>query len=255
MRFYDPATTPPERLDSLELFPHLSEEEGAIKCLRMGLLPSVTNILGTFREEYLERHMIREGIKHFEKHRNVDFALDAVYGSSPNSDFGTDCHDIVELKLLGKPIPKDGTINPVALKHCKPLLAWIDKNVKEVIHAEVVLASQTLGTAGTVDMVIVTHANQYVVGDLKVVKFSDKYPPKPGLAYRCQLSAYAEMLRETYDKTFQRWSFYLASPFGWNNRPDIRVFRHKESHLETFKAAKLIWENKLLMERVKGELA
>ena len=108
-----------------------------------------------------------------------------------------------------------------------------------------------LGAAGTVDMVFETNAGELVVGDLKVVKFSKKFPHSPGLGYRCQLSAYEEMMHEKTGDRYSRKSFYLASPFAfeWDMRePALEIFPHTQDFLPIFKAARQIWEAHLTME-------
>lgn len=247
MRFYCPDTG--DRVETEKTFPKLSEEEASKKCLRLGLLPSVTTILGTFREEWLERFFIKEGIKFYKELGDVKAAVDAVYTrESPNANFGTECHAIMESVLLKTPTPD---VSPEAKKHAAPLVKWIRANVKRTICAERCLLSRELGCAGTVDMVVELNSGEMVVGDLKVVGFSRKYPHCPGLGYRCQLSAYAEMMRIETGTVFSRKSFYLASPFAfeWDMRePALEIFNHTQDFLPIFIAAREIWKAHLTME-------
>jgi hypothetical protein len=242
MRFYDPTTAVPERLDSLELFPKLDEKEGAKKCLRLGLYPSVTTVLNVIREEYLERWLIKEAIKEVLAGKTMDEAVNEVYDrESPNAVFGTDCHAVAE-HWFGAPKPE---VTKKVEAHAAPLIRWFDKNVKEKIFSERLLTSPSMQVAGAVDLGFIDNQDRRIVGDIKVVKFSDRFPPSPGLAYRCQLSAYREMLREDDGHDYLRVSFYLASPFGWDKTPKLRVFEHDHDYLPAFKAARLLWAEQI----------
>lgn len=241
MRFYNPETTPPERIDSLELFPNLPEDAGARRCLKAGLLPSVTTVLHMIREDHLEKWLMREAITagRDSKESPKDVVEALLSKESPNAKFGTDCHLCVEHHLLGKPAPD---VPKEVIKHAAPALKWLDQNVKEVLFSELVLASSNLGAAGSVDVGFIHKDGRHVVGDLKVVKFSQKFPPRPGQGYKAQLSAYGQMLKEHYNgQDFARLSIYLASPYGWDKKPDLRIFWHNRCHLETFRAARTLW--------------
>lgn len=250
MRFYDPSTSPPERVDSADIFPRVDDTIAAQRCLKMGLLPSVTTVLDVVREEYLERWFMREAIDIVASGKSKKDAVDEVFSrSSPNAQFGTDCHSVAEntLKTLSAPVVED----PEVARYSAPLVSWILTHVRQCIFAEELLASEELGVAGTADMVFETHDGRLVLGDLKVVKFSWKFPPKPGLAYKMQLSAYAEMLREKTRFSYDRLSFYLASPFGNDKEPELRIFPHSMDYLPAFKATRTMWEAKVMQEQPK----
>lgn len=239
MRFYDPDTK--DRLDSAELFPTILTNQAALRCLKMGLLPSVTTVLDVIREEYLERWFIKEGIEEFKVNGNdAKAAVNHIYTrDSPNAQFGTDCHAVAEAYLLGNDVPD---VSDLAKEHAKPLTDWLSKNVKRVITAEKTLASRDLGVAGTVDMAFEHIDGRKIVGDIKVVKWADRYPPNPGMAYRAQLSAYKAMLEEVHDGEFHRLSLYCASPYGWNKKPRLQVFEYERDYLPAFKACRALWE-------------
>lgn len=242
MRFYDPNTPIPERLDSKELLPHLDEKAGAKMCLKMGLYPSVTTVLNIIREDYLERWLIKEAIKLVMDGSTMEEAVDEIYSrESPNAVFGTGVHACAE-HWFGHP---KADVTKEMEKHAAPLLRWFEQNVEERIFSELLLASNTLKVAGAVDLGFIHKDGRRIVGDIKVVKFSDKFPPKPGLAYRCQLSAYREMLREYDGNDYHRMSLYLASPFGWDKKPRLRIFDHDHDYLPAFKACRLLWEEQV----------
>jgi hypothetical protein len=242
VRFYDPATQPCERHDSLELWPNLPEKDGAKKCLKLGFYPSVTTVLGIIREEYLERWLIKEAIKLVLEGKSMEDAVAEVYErESPNAVFGTDCHAVAEW-WFGAPKPE---VTELVEKHATPILRWFDVNVKERIFSERFLASPSMKVAGAIDLGFIDKQDRRIVGDIKVVKFSDKFPPSPGLAYRCQLSAYREMLREDDGHDYHRMSLYLASPFGWDKKPRLRIFEHDHCYLNAFKACRLLWEEQV----------
>jgi len=249
-RFYDPATSPPERFDSLELWPNYDEVSADKQCVRMGLLPSVTTVLDAVRSPYLERWFIGEGIEEFKVNGGKKKeAVDHIYDrESTNAQFGTDCHEVMEAVMKGEPIPD---VSEEVMKHSAPLIAWIKENVKETLFCEQTMASKKVGAAGTVDMVF-THKNgRRVVGDLKVVKFSWKFPPKPDIKYKMQLSAYEGMIQELRPDDYTRMSFYLASPFGQEKIPVLKTFEHTKCYLDAFLAARVLWENTLLQEMPK----
>lgn len=246
MRFYS-QDNPPERFDSLELFPKHDEISGAKKCLKMGLLPSVTTVLNVHREEYLERWLCGQAIQEYAQNGNkAKEAVAHIYTrESENAQFGTDCHEVMEAAMKGEKMPE--VSNDVML-HAGPLLAWIKKNVKETLFCEKTLASPTVGAAGTVDMVFIHNNGRRIVGDLKVVKFSYKFPPKPGLAYKMQLSAYEGMIQEVRPDDYTRMSFYLASPFGWDKKPDLRIFEHGVDYLPAFRNCRALWDAEIMQE-------
>lgn len=248
MRFYDPTIKDaPERLDSLELFPRAGEIEGARRCLALGFLPSVTTVLNVHREEYLERWLMGQAIQEYAQNGNkAKEAVAHIYDrESENAQFGTDCHEVMECVMLGKPMPD---VSDDVMKHAAPLVKWIRDNVKGTLFCEKTLASEKVGAAGTVDMVFVHKNGRRIIGDLKVVKFSWKFPPKPGLAYKMQLSAYEGMIQEIRPDEYTRMSFYLASPFGWDKKPDIKVFEHGRCYLDAFKACRLLWDESIYQE-------
>ena len=242
MRFYDPNTTPCERHDSLELWPGLPEKEGAKKCIKMGLYPSVTTVLNVLREEYLERWLIKEAIKEFQGGKTVEESVAEIYDrESPNAIFGTECHAVAE-EWFGAPIEE---VSAKARIHAAPLIRWFEGNVKEIIFSERFLTSPSMKVAGAIDLGFIDNKDRRIVGDIKVVKFSDKFPPSPGLSYRCQLSGYREMLREDDGHDYHRMSLYLASPFGWDRKPKLRIFEHEHCYLPAFKACRLLWEEQV----------
>lgn len=244
MRFYDPSTPSPTRLDSLERFPELKERDGARRCLELGYLPSVTTVLKTIREEYLERWLIKEGITEFTSNGgDATAAVNTIYTrESPNATFGVDCHAVAE-SWFGAPVPD---VSDQVKAHTAPLLRWLDENVAEPIFAERMLADKELGVAGAVDLGFILKDGRRIVGDIKVVKFSKKYPPSPGLSYRCQLSAYAKMLSNHHGEPFERMSLYLASPFGYDKEPCLTVFDYDKCYLSAFQAARTIWEHQII---------
>ena len=244
MRFYDPSTTPPTRLDSLEHYPSMNEHDGARKCLEMGFLPSVTTVLKSIREEHLEKWMIKEGIAEYTQNGgDVAAAVNTLYTrESPHATFGKHCHAVAE-NWFGAPM---SDVTEQVKAHTAPLLRWLDENVATPVFSERMLADKELGVAGAVDLGFIHKDGRRIVGDIKVVKFSKKYPPIPGLGYRCQLSAYAQMLANDDGHHYERVSFYLASPFGYDKDPCLTVFEYDKCYLAPFKAARIIWEYQLM---------
>jgi hypothetical protein len=229
----------------------MDETLGAKKCLKMGLLPSVTTVLNVHREEYLERWLMGQAIQEYSTNGNdAKGAVAHIYNrESENAQFGTDCHGVMEAAMKGEKMPE--VTNEVML-HTGPLLAWIKKNVKETLFCEKTMASPRVGAAGTVDMVFIHNNGRRIIGDLKVTKFSFKFPPKPGLAYKMQLSAYEGMIQEVRPDEYTRMSFYLASPFGWDKKPDMRIFEHSVDYLPAFQSARALWDANIMQEMPKS---
>lgn len=251
MRFYTNEEDP-QRTSTEEMFPEMEETKAAKKLLKCGLLPSVTTVLDVTREDYLERWLQGQVIQEYDRNGGDAKAAIAEVSDreSENAVFGTDCHEVIEKHLLGEDPPD---VSDQVKAHSAPLVRWLKDNVKRVIAAEVCRASADLGAAGMIDMAFELNDGTLVVGDLKVVKFSYKFPPKPGFAYRLQLSAYEHMLYEMTGDHYQRVSFYLASPFGWDKKPDFRVFKHTRDYLPAFRLTRQIWEERLLQEELHHE--
>ena len=249
MRFYDPTTNPPERHDSLELWPKLQEKEGAKMCIKMGFYPSVTTALNIIREDYLERWLIKEAIKEVtESGMDANQAINEIYTrESPNAVFGTGVHSLAE-EWFGTERPDWITTQMEA--HAKPLIDWFGENVREKVFSELFLSSPSMKVAGAIDLGFIDKQDRLIVGDIKVVKFSEKFPPSPGLAYRCQLSAYREMLREYDGRDYHRVSLYLASPFGWDKKPRLRIFEHDKCYLDAFKSCRFLWEEQVTQPKL-----
>jgi hypothetical protein len=244
MRFYDPSSNPPERLDSEDLFPKVEPEVGATRCLNLGMHPSVTTVLDVLKEDYLEKWHCKRAIE-VDRELGSNLKPNEVvkeYFSRPseNADFGTTVHDMIsDYAIKGT----KGTGRE--WEHAMPLIRWLDENVEKFLISEETLASETLGVAGTVDLVFRTKDGRNILGDMKVVKWSAKYPSTPGLGYKLQLSAYQDMLRTERALDVERMSLFLASPFGWNKQPKLIRYEYQKCYLDDFKAARRLWETHL----------
>ena len=139
--------------------------------------------------------------------------------------------------LTGKPTDKTS----LEAHHALPLMEWITANMRELLITEGVLADRVVGCAGTVDMVFIDKEGRECIGDIKVVKMKRNKESVPPLSYRCQLSAYSKMLSHSkYDK-YRRVSLYLASPFGEETNPKLKVFEYKKDYLPEFDACLKLW--------------
>jgi hypothetical protein len=238
MRFYDPESNPPECLDSKELFPKVSDEIAAQRCLRLGYLPSVTTVLGVIRQEWLERWKMSQAIKNFQNHGNAWLAVDENYNKdSKESIFGTEVHACVNSFLLGDYKDKDTQ----QAHHALPLMEWLSSNMKELLISEGTLVDKELGCAGTVDLVFIDKEGRETIGDIKVVKMRANKASSPPLSYKCQLSAYSKMLGKKDHKKYRRISLYLASPFGEVREPTLKVFEYKQDYLKEFESCLCLW--------------
>jgi len=237
MRFYNPHTSPPEKVESTALFPKSSLEEGCARCLDLELLPSVTSVLGTVRQEFVERWRMGEAIKNFSKHGNARMAIIQHYATdSKESLFGTRVHETIHQFTQGIPIEDEE-----AYAHALPLVDWLQKNECQTLLSEETLACSKSGTAGTIDLVLRDKNGKKILGDVKVVKVSNRFEKIPPLTYRCQLSAYERMLLEIDPEPMQKMSFYLASPFGDLTTPQLTIFRYSEDYYPEFQACLALW--------------
>jgi hypothetical protein len=238
MRFYDPESNPPESLDSKELFPKVSDEIAAQRCLRLGYLPSVTTILGVIRQEWLERWKMAQAIKNFQNHGNTWLAIDENYNrDSKESIFGTEVHACVNSFLTGDFKDK----NTQQAHHALPLMEWLSANMRELLITEGTLFDKELGCAGTVDLVFIDKEGRETIGDIKVVKMRSDKKSSPPLSYKCQLSAYSKMLGKEDYKKYRRISLYLASPFGEVREPTLKVFEYNQDYLKEFESCLCLW--------------
>lgn len=238
MRFYNPETNPAEKVDSKELFPKCDEVTATQRCLSLGLLPSVTSIVSILRQEHLERWKMSEAIKNYQRHGNTWKAIDELYSNrdSKEASFGTAVHEVVELFAQGKKPHKTQ-----AATYALPALEWIQKTSSKILESETTLISKDLGCAGTIDLAIEDKEGNAILADVKVVKFRKAYPPNPGLGYRCQLSAYKKMLESKIGKPVRCVSLYLASPFGDQTDPELRVFNYEKDYWSEFQSCLTIW--------------
>lgn len=239
MRFYDPSTDPPEQLDSATLFPKCEDIDATQRCLKLGLLPSVTSVLSVIRQEYLERWKMSEAIKNYRRHGNAWLAVDEHYSlDSKESAFGTQVHEIIHQFATGKPMG-----NGKPLEHALPAIKWLRENVQDFLISEGTVACNQTGAAGTIDLAFTNKAGEEIIGDLKVVKIRKDYPTIPPLGYRCQLSAYNQMLKVKTGIDRKRLSLYLASPFGDQPNPRLLIFPYKNDYYPKFQACLALWHS------------
>lgn len=240
MRFYDPSDPDPKPIASNELFPKAELEDACKRCLKMGLVPSVTSVLGVIRQEYIERWKMGEAVRNYQTHGNAWMAVDTIFNSdSKESRFGTDVHDCIHRYLTKQPI-----LEPQGQPWCHalPAVDWLRTNVKELLISEGTFACRKTGTAGTIDIAFINQNGEHVLADIKVVKVRRSYPLKPPLAYRTQLSAYEMMLREQKKMPpMKRLSLYLASPFGDCREPKVIIFPYERNYEDEFRSALHIW--------------
>jgi hypothetical protein len=199
----------------------------------MGMLPSTTTILDTVRLPYVEKAKMYEAIRNFKKCNNPYIAIEE--SDTKSSDYGTLVHEALHDYLNNK-VRRQFPHWETAL----PLLDWVDQNVKSVLASELTLVSHELGCAGTSDAVLLLNDGRKILADLKVVKFFRRFPPKPPLNYRCQLSVYAEILKKEFGP-LERESFYLPSPFGEDRTPKLLRFKYQRDYLPEYFACKTLW--------------
>ncbi len=139
-RFYYRENKEIIRTSTDEIAPHLDDIAASKLCLRMGMQPSVTTVLGVHREEYLEKWLCGQAVQEYAQNGNdAKAAVDHIYvRENDNAQFGTDCHAVVEAWLLGEPTPD---VSDEVKKHTAPMIRWLKDNVKDILFAELLMLS------------------------------------------------------------------------------------------------------------------
>lgn len=225
MRFYNPENCSREECDDVA------------SALQRGLVPSVTTILSVIHYPHLETWRIRQSLERFKRTGDI---LDArSYRNDAGAQFGTICHALLEAHLLGIKceVPHDRSHQQTI----QPLLRWLHKNAAEVIFSESMFADAHLGYGGTADMLLKLNDGRLLLADLKCKKHSQKFPMRPDIIYRYQLSAYRKHFARHYGE-MAIGNFLLASPFGTSPQPCLRFCDYRnEDWMPGFHAAHRLW--------------
>jgi hypothetical protein len=231
MRLYSP--------ESLERV--VVDNQNVAEHLRMGLVPSVTEILGIINEgEHLTRWMIKQSLHYYEQTGDLNIALE--YRNTQSADFGTVCHALAEQHLTGIECEEEYT--PLHVKTVLPFTKWADANIDSLVFTEKFFADGELGYGGTADMLVKLKDGRQVLADLKFKKHSKAYPMKPSTNYKYQLSAYRNHFKKEFGD-MDTMNFLCSSPFGVIKTPTLIIFDYKNRDwTEGFECAKKLWWEK-----------
>jgi len=232
MRLYCPETC--ERLE-------VREDWEVWAALEKGFVPSVTEILDIINEgEYLMKWYIKNCVEHYIK--NGDKAEALAYKDTTSADFGSICHNLAEAYVQNLPFTCEYTDKH--LKMVQPYFEWVDENVDSAIFCEEFFADATLGYGGTADQLLRLKNGELLLADLKFKKNSFKFPMKATVKNKYQLSAYRNHFQPIFGK-MRICNFILASPFGWDRNPKIKVYDYGyDDWTSGFEAAKYLWYEK-----------
>jgi hypothetical protein len=171
---------------------------------KIGLLPSVTNVLGVLAKPGLDAWKVEQGIiAALTLPRTENEPLDAFahrvvadMGDQVEkaADFGTAIHNACEIYAINKELPTD----PKLLQHLRSWCDWFDANVERVASIETVFVHHEYGYSGRVDMVAKLRWIGWAVVDFKTqkIKRSAKGEPKQTFyeTWPLQLAAYQQAI-------------------------------------------------------------
>lgn len=246
--WYDPAGTPCHEVpkaDGQGMRPTTIRDAA-----KLGLFPSVTNILSVLGKPGLVNWQIEQGIlaaitlprkigetDHDFAHRALADSQEQVVDAAKD---GSRLHDLASEFLTRGAIPTDGQEASILA----PFMAWAASNVAKCIYSEMVMVNPVAGYAGRIDAFVELKAGGYAVVDLKTqdakkdakgnskLEVYDEWP--------LQLAAYAAC------EALQFWqpsNHKLISVVLDRNQPAILIkeWQPDARHLDTFLHACQVW--------------
>jgi hypothetical protein len=172
---------------------------------KMGLLPSVTTIIGILDKPQLTKWKMREAAKaalnvpppqgEEPLDRFADRAIEAAMSQvSDAADLGTKIHDAIENLMRGSAEQPSEEMRP----YVKPVLDWMRQVGVKVTHSEIVLVNAVHGFAGRVDALF-TWGDAF--GKMGILDFKTK-KTKP------------DEKVEAYDEHLLQLAAYAATHYG-----------------------------------------
>lgn len=162
---------------------------------KLGLFPSVTNILGVIAKPGLDKWKLqqvakaayqappdgKESVEYFTD-RIIEAAFDQVVDAA---DFGSQIHDALEKVFEGEPVEEQ------LLPYVQPTLEWKRKFGLTFTQREIVLVNPGEGYAGRCDVIAQGKKGQLVILDYKTRKTKEGEKVTPYDGQGMQLAAYA----------------------------------------------------------------
>ena len=214
---------------------------------KLGLLPSVTNILGVIAKPELTAWLQEQAVMaaltlpRIPGETEDAFAQRVVADSQTTRDgaaeFGTAFHDGAE--RVANTLEVDAQ-HPAAdwLRHYRD---WYQANVIELHWTERTLAEPLRGFAGTADLLIEHREHGLCLVDLKTMRVRPGEKPKPYKSWCYQLAAYLDALDTCYGRTVKCMNLIVNSLQAGPPVEHVWSKQDLENGLEAFYAAHRLW--------------
>jgi hypothetical protein len=211
---------------------------------KLGLFPSVTNILGVIAKPGLDKWKLQQVAKaafnrppdgkesaEYFTDRIIESAFDQVVDAA---DFGSRIHDALEKIFEGEPVEEE--LQP----YVQPTLDWKREKGLTFTHREITLVNAGEGYAGRCDVIAQGKKGQLVILDYKTrkTKEGEKVTTYDGQGMQLAAYAVAHWGEAMLDKVTAANVFISTTEPG-----RMEVCKHDDlvSEWHAFKAACLLW--------------
>jgi hypothetical protein len=211
---------------------------------KLGLFPSVTNILGVIAKPGLDKWKLQQVAKaafnrppdgkesaEYFTDRIIESAFDQVVDAA---DFGSRIHDALEKIFEGEPVEDE------LLPYVQPTLDWKREKGLTFTHREITLVNAGEGYAGRCDVIAQGKKGQLVILDYKTrkTKEGEKVATYDGQGMQLAAYAVAHWGEAMLDKVTAANVFISTTEPG-----RMEVSKHDDlvSEWHAFKAACLLW--------------
>jgi hypothetical protein len=211
---------------------------------KLGLFPSVTNILGVIAKPGLDKWKLQQVAKaafnrppdgkesaEYFTDRIIESAFDQVVDAA---DFGSRIHDALEKIFEGEPVEEE------LLPYVQPTLDWKREKGLTFTHREITLVNAGEGYAGRCDVIAQGKKGQLVILDYKTRKTKEGEKVTTYDGQGMQLAAYA--VAHWGEAMLEKVT--AANVFISTTEPGrMEVCKHDDlvSEWHAFKAACLLW--------------
>ena len=214
---------------------------------KLGLVPSVTNIIGVKAKPalitWLQDNAILAALNtprypgelDDDYHSRIATVSDSI--GKEAAEWGTLLHEQIEQYCTGGAFLGTGEI----LEYVAGVETWLRENMVEVIHAEKSVVGE-LGYAGRLDLyAMIKHGGETrrAVIDFKSQKLKNKAKANFYKEWEIQLAAYGDCLREPGEPLPLLVSIIIPSDAP--GPPQVKVWEDGEGGLKAFKACFALW--------------
>lgn len=211
---------------------------------RLGLLPSVTNILGVIAKPALERWKVEQALYAADKNPRgdvepVEYWVKRVQDASwqqveDAADLGSKVHHALDAAFDGQ------AVAPEMQAYAQPVLDWLSAKKLQITHRENRVVSLVHGYAGTTDVLFTWGKNGRGILDYKTKKTEPGKKVESYLEHKAQLSAYAAAFygEDALDDVLAANLFISTTEPG-----RLEVVKHESvrEHYEVFLAMCQVW--------------